>query len=420
MTQKTVLVVGSGGREHALAWKLARSPGVGRVIVAPGNAGMPFDRWDSPVGTRAEFQVLARRARAEGIAFVMVGPDNQLADGIIDVLEAEGVACFGPRAAAARIEASKSFAKEVMVAARVPTARHFVARTASEAASGLLARDWRGYVVKADGLALGKGVRVCATREEAETAARELIGLSGSLVIEERVEGEELSCMAFCDGTRARGLEPARDYKRLLDGAHGPNTGGMGAFSPVPGFGPELGERLRREVFEPVLAELSRRDAPFRGLLFAGLMVRRAANGAFEYDVLEFNARFGDPETQVLLPRIDGDLLPWLEACARGDLSVMPERVPFTPESAVVVVAAARGYPERPEKGMPISGLTGDGFFCAGVSAGPVVAGGRVLGALGLGPSLADARARAYDTLSRVKFEGMQFRRDIAAEAANG
>jgi phosphoribosylamine--glycine ligase len=432
---KTVVIVGSGGREHALAWKLAQSPRVARLIVAPGNAGMPlaWERWAFSGKKGADFEAFSSRAREEGVDLVVVGPDNPLADGLVDVLSAHGVLAFGPTAGAARIEASKAFAKEVMQAAGVPTARHWVAKTAEEARKILKSIPWgNGWVVKADGLALGKGVRVCATQTEAIAAAEELLKLALSpaspspsispaalvpLVIEEKLRGEEISWMAFCDGERCVLLDPARDYKRVGDGDAGLNTGGMGAFSPVrvpAGFA----ERVKAEVFLPTLREMKKRGIPFRGVLYAGLMVDFEAD---RYWVLEFNARFGDPETQVLMPRIEGDLFDWLEASARGELNAMPTTVPFCKNAAVFVVGAARGYPERPEKGMKIQGApdpTQGGIFYAGVerdaSGALTVSGGRVLGALGLGDSLENARAQAYEKLTQVSFTGMHFRSDIA------
>jgi phosphoribosylamine--glycine ligase len=426
---KTVLVVGSGGREHALAWRLSKSPQVGRLIVAPGNAGMParWERWPFGGKPETDFAALASRAREEGVDLVVVGPDNPLADGIVDILEAHGLKAFGASKAAARIESSKAFAKDVMKAAGIPTARHWVARSLEEAHKILRSVPWEnGWVVKADGLALGKGVRVCSEADEAIQASADLIRISPELVIEERLSGEEISWMAFCDGERCALLDPARDYKRVGDRDQGPNTGGMGAFSPIPGVPADFAERVRREVFLPALKELKARGAEFRGLLYAGLMADFASD---RYWVIEFNARFGDPETQVLMPRIDGDVYPWFEACARGDLSQLPPSVPFAPESAVYVVGAARGYPDAPEMGKSISGLHAlpdrdpEGYFCAGVAQSPgglVTSGGRVLGALGMGATLADARKLAYSRLSQVGFEGMHFRRDIAQSQAGG
>ncbi|MCC7440835.1 MAG: phosphoribosylamine--glycine ligase, partial [Bdellovibrionales bacterium] len=315
---RTVLVVGGGGREHALAWKLAQSPSVSRLILAPGNDGMRtrggrvmVERWEFDAARgRPEFEALAAHARAEKVDLAVIGPDNPLADGLVDVLAEHGVAAFGPRADAARIESSKAFAKQVMKSAGVPTARFVAVRDLEEARKFLRSAPWppvsKGWVVKADGLALGKGVRVCEELKEAEAACEELLPVSGSLVIEERLEGVELSWMAFCDGERAALLEPARDYKRLKDGHAGPNTGGMGAYSPVAEAADEgLRERVRREVFEPVLKEMRALGTPFQGVLFAGLMMNPSTR---QFWVLEFNARFGDPETQVLLPRLEGDL----------------------------------------------------------------------------------------------------------------
>lgn len=417
----TVVVVGSGGREHALAWKLASSSRTGRLGVAPGNAGMPaaWERW--PLGGAQDFEAFARRARNERVDLVVVGPDQPLADGLVDILNEHGVLTFGPSRGAAQIEASKAFAKEVMQAAGVPTAQYGVAHSLEQAIQLLQSfpAEQPCPVIKADGLALGKGVRICQSRDEAIQASRELILVSGRLVIEERLFGEEISWMAFCDGDRCALLEPARDYKRLQNGDQGPNTGGMGAFSPVPGIPAAWTERVRQEIFLPTLREMKKRGHSFRGLLYAGLMVDVARD---RFWVIEFNSRFGDPEAQVLLPRIEGDLYPWLEACARGDLTGLPSRVPFKKDAAVYVVGAARGYPEKPEKGQLVEGPSENSIeetsvFFAGVAAssqGLVTSGGRVLGALGLGSSLKEARTQAYSRLGRVGFEGMQFRSDIA------
>jgi phosphoribosylamine--glycine ligase len=422
---KTVLVVGSGGREHALAWKLSTSSQVARVIVVPGNDGMPteWERWPMPVITHQHFAQIAERARAENVSLAVIGPDNPLASGIVDVFEAQGILTFGPSAKAARLEASKSFAKEVMRAARVPTAKYFEAHSLAEAEKMLAALDWKsGWVIKADGLALGKGVYVCDTLKDAQAAMKsfEALGLLSHWVIEEKLSGEEISWMAFCDGKRVSLLEPARDYKRVRDGDEGPNTGGMGALSPIPGVPAAFSDRVRKEVFEPTLKEMAQRGTPFKGVLYAGLMVD------FEQErlmVLEFNARFGDPETQVLLARMDADLYTWCEAVAKGDLSALPVNVPFSKNAAVVVVGAAPGYPEQPEKGAEVFGLPEPRatnacptYFIAGATrqgARWVVSGGRVLGAMGMGLTLEAARSEAYAGIQKIQFHGMHYRSDI-------
>jgi phosphoribosylamine--glycine ligase len=426
----SVLVIGSGGREHALAWKLSLSPQVSRMIVAPGNAGMPksWERWpatsDDLETPRMGFEALAEKAVAEGVDLVVVGPDNPLSDGIVDVFEAAGLLIFGPKSAPAQIEASKSFAKDVMKAAGIPTAKYWVVESQEEARKILRSVPWggpekKGWVVKTDGLALGKGVRVCHELSEALEAVNTLAGGPTSnvtLVIEERLQGEELSWMALCDGERCALLQPVRDYKRLLDNDQGPNTGGMGSFSPVPGVPESWMERVRESVFMPTLREMKRREIPFKGVLYAGLMVD------FELDqfwILEFNARFGDPETQVLMPRIEGDLYPWLKAAAQGDLSSMPSLVPFKKEAAVVVVAASGGYPDSPRVGKTItsSAMESADYFFAGVKSNGdkdlLTAGGRVLGALGLGASVETAREAAYHNLSKIHFDEMCSRSDI-------
>lgn len=417
----TVVLVGSGGREHALAWKLAASPRIGRLVVAPGNDGMPaaWERW-----AFGDFSAFAERCLAEKVDLVVVGPDNPLADGLVDVLQKAGVKAFGPRAAAAQIEASKAFAKEIMKAAGVPTAKSFVAPNRDEAKRLLRSLPWTpggGWVVKFDGLALGKGVVVCGSLEEATAGLASLP--EGKFVIEERLRGEEISWLAFCDGERCALMEPARDHKRLRDEDQGPNTGGMGAFSPVPGIPAAWTERVREEIFLPTLRELKRRGTPFQGVLYAGLMIDVAAD---RFWVIEFNARFGDPETQVLMLRLDGDLFEWCLACAEGALARLPAIVPFVREAAVAIVAAAPGYPETPRKGLPISGPTTllapvakgvPDYFFAGVAKAEgqlVTAGGRVLAALGMGGDLNSARRQAYDRLFQVKFEGLQARSDIA------
>jgi phosphoribosylamine--glycine ligase len=398
---------------------------VEKVVVAPGNSGFDrnWERWPVNLsdGTPAYLE-LAKKARMAGITLAVIGPDLPLAFGIVDVFEGFGIRCFGPSKAAAQIEASKSFAKEVMAAAKVPTAQFEIAHSVEQGLSILRTQKWAesGAVIKADGLALGKGVRVCDTPELALQAVRDLLPLSGKVLIEEKLEGEEISWLAFCDGRNCSLLEPAKDHKRLLDDDQGPNTGGMGAYSPVQGF-EGLRNAVREQVFLPVLEEMERRETPFRGVLYAGLMVAPARD---RFWVLEFNARFGDPEAQVLLPRLEGDFYDWCEAVAHGDLGKRSKHVQFKKETTVVVIGASQGYPELPESGrlIPFS-LAGEpldpqhpGYFWAGVAAHEdrlVSAGGRVLGAMGYGHDLGEARREAYDRLKVVKFEGMLSRGDI-------
>lgn len=416
---KTVLLVGSGGREHALALKLSASKRCGKLIVLPGNDGMSaaWERWKMPLGSKADFEAIADRARDARVDLVVIGPDNPLADGVVDVLEARGLKCFGPDSRAAQIEASKSFAKEIMFAAKVPTAAYSVARSLKEASEKIETLPWgSGWVLKADGLALGKGVFVCATLDEAHIALEQLKnqGHEKKIIIEERLQGEELSWFAFCDGESCALLDPARDYKRVGNYNEGPNTGGMGAISPVPGVTDALRERVRREVFEPTLAEMKKRGVPFRGLLYAGLMVDLKREKLW---VIEFNCRFGDPETQVLLARMSDDLLDWIEASVEGKLKVRPKNVGFIRDAAVIVVAASAGYPDQPEKGQEIKGALSSSVIAAGVARSADgklhTSGGRVFGVLGLGSTLEMARKNAYSELSKLSFNGMQFRRDI-------
>ncbi len=414
-----VLVVGSGGREHALVWKIARSALVRALFVAPGNPGMAADA--TPVPLRADdVEGVTRWAKENGIDLVVVGPEAPLCLGLVDRLAGAGVLAFGPVAAAARIEGSKAFAKEVMAAARVPTADHAVFTEVAPALAW--ARRWDGrVVVKADGLAAGKGVTVCGELAEAERALRAALvervhGEAGArVVLEERMEGPEASCICLVDGERVRMLAAAQDHKRIFDGDRGPNTGGMGAFSPTPNVTPAIEAQVEREVVIPVLRELARRGHPFRGALYAGLMLTRTGPR-----VVEFNARFGDPETQPTLLRLSSDLVPALVAAAKGDLSGVT--LAFDRRAAVGVVVAAEGYPGEPRKGDAISGL--DGPFEEGVQvfhAGTarsadgriVTAGGRVLAVCALGEGLDDAAARAYDAVGRISFRGMQYRKDI-------
>jgi phosphoribosylamine--glycine ligase len=418
-----VLVVGSGGREHALAWKLSRSPLLSALFAAPGNPGIGSVATLVPL--RADdVEGLAAFARAERIDLVVIGPEGPLVSGLVDRLARDGILAFGPTAAAARVEGSKAFAKEVMEVAGIPTAE-YATFTAPEPALAWAAARGGQVVVKADGLAAGKGVVVCGSVEEAGRALRDILvervhGAAGATVLlEERLTGPEASCIGLTDGTRVRMLPPAQDHKRIFDGDRGPNTGGMGAFCPTPTVTPALLEEIRRTVLVPAVRELARRGHPFRGALYAGLMLTPRGP-----KVLEFNARLGDPETQPILMRVKGDLLPLLLASARGDLSGVDLEI--DPRAAVGVVLAAEGYPGKVVTGDAIAGLDGPlppdtMVFHAGTAldaAGRVVtAGGRVLTACGLGAGLADAARCAYAAAARVSFRGMQFRKDIGASA---
>jgi phosphoribosylamine--glycine ligase len=400
-----VLLIGSGGREHALAWKLCESSRLEELHAAPGNPGIAQLGECHPV--RAEDgEGLLDLARGLAVDLAVVGPEVPLVAGVADELRHAGVAVFGPGREAARIEGSKRFAKEVMRAAGVATAdTRSVARPPC--------------VLKVDGLAAGKGVFVCPDQESLDRALREVARLEQPLLIEELLEGEELSLFAVSDGYNALPLAPARDFKRLADLDRGPNTGGMGAYSPVPEVGAAEVAGLLETVHRPVLAELAHRGAPFVGLLYAGLILTDAGP-----KVLEFNCRFGDPETQSIVPRLRGDLLETLAAAASGELRGVA--LEADEKAAVTVVLAGREYPRRSDSGTPITGIdeaerAGALVFHAGTAVrdgGLVTNGGRVLNVTGLGDSLEEARERAYAACSDISFDGMQFRRDIAARAA--
>ncbi len=412
---KRVLVVGGGGREHALVRTLLRSPQAPDVLAAPGNVGIARDGVECLPGD----EVVAA-ARERDVDLVIVGPEAPLVAGLVDELAEAGVAAFGPSREAARIEGSKAYAKELMKSCGVPTASHALFRDREEAVAHMACASYPA-VLKADVLAAGKGVIIAADEREARAAldvffAERRFG-DTEVVLEEFLEGEELSLLALCDGERAVPLAPAQDYKRIFDGDEGPNTGGMGSYSPVPGVDPERAEEIAAIAHQPIVDELRRRGTPFHGVLYAGLMMTVAGP-----KVLEYNCRFGDPETQAVLPRLRSDLLELLEAAAApgGLAGVEPE---WSPDWAVTVVLASRGYPESASKGDRISGLEdveGAEVFHAGTAAehGRIVtAGGRVLGVTALGATPGEARDRAYEAAGRIEFDGRQMRTDIAARA---
>jgi phosphoribosylamine--glycine ligase len=418
-----ILIVGSGAREHALAWKCLRSPLADRVYVAPGNGGTAAIARN--VAVPADDPVrLARLARKEKIGLAILGPDSSVAAGVGDALRDAGIPVFGPERDAGRIESSKAFAKEVMVAAGIPTAAFDTFADVEPARR--FARRLRGRVaVKADGLALGKGVLICANEREADEAidamlVRHSFGQAGStIVVEERLEGPELSVFGISDGERVVPLAAARDFKRAREGDAGPNTGGMGAYSPPAGVDDELVARVNETVLVPAVRELARRGLQYRGVLYAGLML--TPDGP---RVLEFNARFGDPETQVVLPRLTSDLVPLLLAAALGDLPDRP-RIEWAIRPAVGMVVASGGYPESYGTGFEIQGLNsvpqGVLVFHAGTRVvagrGLVTSGGRVLTTVGMGDDVEQARLAALSGAVRVRFPGAFFRKDIAQDA---
>jgi len=422
-----VLVVGSGAREHALAWACARSPLVSEVLCAPGNGGTAALARN--VAVKAEdVEGQVQLALAEDVDLVVIGPDAAVAAGLADALDVEGIDCFGPTAAAGRIEGSKEFAKDLMNDAGIPTARWVgVGESTADRALQLIEELRGNVVVKADGLALGKGVTVCSSVAEAVAALDECLvarrfGDAGSrVVVEERLTGPEVSIFALSDGVHVRVLAPACDYKRAFDGDEGPNTGGMGSYAP-PAFvdaGVLLDEAVR-DVVQPCIDVLRERGTPYRGCLYAALML--TPDGM---RVLEFNARFGDPETQVVLPLLAGDPVPLFLACARGELQ--PGRAAWSSGACVGVVAASGGYPGPVDTGRRITGL--DALdpdvlcFHAGTQrrddGSYVTSGGRVLTVVGRGDTLDAARARAYANIERIRFDGMRFRRDIALQPAH-
>ena len=429
-----ILVVGGGGREHALAWKLANEPGINEVVVAPGSAGIAAEPRTSVVRVDPQdADAVVAVARASSVELVVVGPEAPLSVGVADVLRAAGIPVLGPDRGAARLETSKAFCHEVAAAAgvRMARARAFAGGEAEAGAAIAfvreLAADGAGAVLKADGLAAGKGVIVTESPEQAvELVPSFLVRRPAdepALVIEERLHGREASVIAICDGARAVALPAARDHKRLCDDDQGPNTGGMGAYSPLPDLDDAAVERVLDTVHRPILAEMARRGTPFRGFLYAGLML--TADGPA---LLEINVRLGDPEAQVILPRVAGALGPLLLAAAHGRIpDGTPARLPVLPGAAVGIVLAARGYPGDPRRGDPIEGIDaararGALVFHAGTVGRPVppggfgTNGGRVLTVTGRGADLAAARDAAERAADAIAWDGMQRRRDIAAD----
>ncbi|MFN0180784.1 MAG: phosphoribosylamine--glycine ligase [Gemmatimonadales bacterium] len=413
-----ILVVGSGGREHALCWAIRRERPDAAVFCAPGNGGTSQVATNIPIAATALDDLVAFAER-EAIGLVVIGPEGPLAAGLADRLRERKIATFGPSAAAAQLEASKAFAKDVMASARVPTASSMAF---SELAGAFKYIDAHAepLVVKADGLAAGKGAVVCATRAEARAAAQSMLGdrvfgdAGNLIVVESFLPGEELSVLAVTNGTDVVVLPPAQDHKRLLEGDRGPNTGGMGAYSPVSFATAPLIQRIRDRVLEPTLAEMRRRGAPFSGVLYAGLMIDVGGNPW----VIEFNCRFGDPETQVIVPRIERGLVDLLLASATGAPLPIPT---IRPDGAVTTVLAARGYPDQPVAGdaitFPDHLPAGAVVFHAGTRVDPDgtvrTAGGRVLAVTGLAPTFAGAQATSRAAAETIQFTGKHFRRDI-------
>jgi phosphoribosylamine--glycine ligase len=417
VTDLTVLVVGSGGREHALARAIAADPGVAAVHVAPGNAGT-WHSWPSHVVDQLDGQAVAALATSVGADLVVIGPEAPLIAGVADAVRAVGIACFGPSAEAAQLEGSKQFAKDVMAAAGVPTAASRFCRTSDEVAAAL---DELGapYVVKQDGLAAGKGVVVTSDRDEALAHA----AACGDVVVEEYLDGPEVSLFVITDGTVGLPLQPAQDFKRVGDGDAGPNTGGMGAYTPLSWAPDGLVDAVMERVVAPTLAEMTRRGTPFAGLLYVGLALTSRG-----MRVVEFNARFGDPETQAILPLLESPLGQVLYAAATGTLADVGP-LSWRDEAAVIVVAATDGYPGTPRTGGSITGprlyestdnvhIVHAGTALDGDTL--VAAGGRVLGAVATAPTLIEAREDAYAALDQLDFPTGFWRTDIAAKAAAG
>jgi phosphoribosylamine--glycine ligase len=417
-----LLVIGSGGREHAIAWRLESSPKVQKVYVAPGNAGTALEPGLENVALTT-IPELIDFARRENVHLTVVGPEAPLAAGIVDDFQAAGLRIFGPTRAAARLEASKDFAKQFMQRHGIPTARYASFARADEARA-YVAKQGAPIVIKADGLAAGKGVVVAATLAEANAAIDAMLGdrrlgdAGARVVIEEFLEGEEASFIVMADGAHALALATSQDHKRLLDGDQGPNTGGMGAYSPAPIVTPTLHARIMREIIQPAVNGMAKDGTPYVGFLYAGVMIDKAGIPR----TLEFNCRLGDPETQPILMRLKSDLRELIEAALAGTLDRV--NAEWDRRSALGIVLAAQGYPDDPRKGDAIEGLPAPTEDCRVFHAAtrlegrtPVTAGGRVLCVTALGDPLRAARSRAYEAVQGIRFAGMQYRKDIGHRA---
>jgi len=417
-----LMVIGSGGREHAIAWKLAESPRVQKVFVAPGNGGTARENGVENAAP-SEVADLVAFAKKESVYLTVVGPEAALAAGVADAFHDAGLRIFGPTRAAAQLESSKDFAKSFMVRHNIPTALHRTFQSA-DLAKAFVSKRGAPIVVKADGLAAGKGVVVAATVEEAHAAIERMmtqkgLGEAGArVVVEEFLQGEEASFIVMSDGTSALPLATSQDHKRLRDADQGPNTGGMGAYSPAPVVTPKVHARVMREIIQPAIQGMAQEGMPYTGFLYAGLMIDRAGNPK----ALEFNCRLGDPETQPILLRLKSDLLELIDGALAGPLSRV--EADWDRRAALGVVLAAHGYPDEPRKGDRISGLPAPAEDCRVFHAGTrlegkelVTSGGRVLCVTALGDSVKMARTRAYEAVDRIRFDGMQYRKDIGHRA---
>ena len=418
-----VLVIGSGGREHAIAWKLAQSPVVERVFIAPGNAGTALVGENVAIGVE-EFEKIADFAKREKVGLVFVGPDNPLIEGIVDFLLEKGLNVFGPAKKAAIIEGSKLFTRNLLKKYGIPSAE-YASFDDAEKAKAYLRRKGAPIVVKADGLALGKGVVVAETVEEAEKAIDEMLvekkfGEAGNrILLEEKLLGEEASFFAFSDGKNIKAMASSQDHKRVFDNDLGLNTGGMGAYSPAPVVTGQAEKRVMKEIMQPTIDAMRKEGREFKGVLYAGLMISREGPR-----VVEFNCRLGDPETQALMPRLDSDLVPIVQSCIDGNLA--KQEIKWNPKACCCVVMASGGYPEHYEKGKEILGLgeaaklKGTIVFHAGTKLENekfLTSGGRVLGVTALGKTIKESIDNAYKAVEKISFEGMHYRKDIGKKA---